>query len=547
MGGDLNVLLSPKRKRSSRSTSSKKNYASHQPNTTQLLDNFSSPLSSPAGSYDNSTISNSQDVEGIFLTKLPRELRCSVSFTEDSSNIQSKLTSENCIQGSSTPPSSSSSGLHTRSLLSMVYQSVGKGRASPDTAQVISPSPESSPDSFISRGLIVGKCDFDSAADCDVGLLECERQTPNRVNNVSLLKADNSPSKRPLKSFVKLSTKENYEIAVQSPKTTRSRYIKRHHSFTCPGSENLRPLSNDWFSSFEGESDDETKSSVNSFITRSSKSKSRGSTFLGGSCRNSDDDRSFSNASDGNDFECRLSALHMDLGRKPNSNSNSRSVFFGEGDLSLSGSGSKFVTLNEKDDSLRGYGGHTDRGDESTIFLDTHTAPDRDLGGLPESDPDSPDHGDFMKREAHAHVNYVTAEHFIGRVGTTLVVRGNPFSNTEYSSPLVYIDSNRTDADRMDLAEASHDLSPVWQSPQDRLDCTENARFPYDSSALTLHTPVRSEAEKRMGDLGTPVSTDSRFLRNSLFFLLNCFHFFSFMMLLIRYLEESMFSLFLVS
>ena len=510
MGGDLNVLLSPKRKRSSRSTASKKNNASHQPNTTQLLDNISSPLSSPAGSYDNSTISSSSRLGGLVLTKQPRELRCNVSFTDDDSRIQSKLSSENYMQGSSTPPSSSSSGLNSRSLLSMVYQSVGKGRASPDAAQVISPSPESSPDSFICRGLTVGKCDFDSAADCDVGSLECERQTSSRMNNVSHLKADSSPSKRPLKSFVKLSTKENYESAVQSPKGARSSFIKRHHSFTCPGSENLRPLNNDWFSSFEGESDDETKSSVNSFISRSSKSISRGSTFLGGSCRNSDDDRSFSNASEGNDFECRLSALHMGLGRKPNSNS--RSVFFGEEDLSLSGSGSKCVSLAEKDDSLRGYGGDTDRGDESTFCLDTLLAADRELGGIPENDPESPDHGDFIKREVHPHVNYVTAEHFIGRVGATLVVRGNPFSNTEYSSPLVYVDSTRTAADRMDLAEAAHDLSPVWHSPQDQdvSDCTENVRFPYDTSTSTLHTPVRSEAEKHMGDLGTPVSADSR-------------------------------------
>jgi hypothetical protein len=506
MTGDMNGLLSPKRKRSSRSTSSKKNNANHQPNTTQVLDNISSPLSSPLGSYDNSTSSNSQEVSGVILTKLPRELRCSVSLTDDSSKIQQRLSSENSNQGSSTPPSSSSSGLNTRSLLSMVYQSVGKGRATPDAAQVISPSPESSPDSFICRGSIVGKCDFDSAADCDVGSLECERQTPNRINNVSLLKSD-SPSKRPLKSFVKLSTKENYESAVQSPTAARTSFIKRHHSFKCPGSENLRPLNNDWFSSFEGESDDETKSSVNSFISRSSKSKSRGSTFLGGSCRNSDDDRSFSNASDGNDFECRLSALHMGLGRKPNSNS--RSVFFGEGDLSLSGSGSKCVSLAEKDDSLRGYGGHTDRGDDSTFCLDALSAPDRELGGIPEKEPESPDHADFIKREAHPHVNYVTAEHFIGRVGATLVVRGNPFSNTEYSSPLVYVDSNRTASDRMDVAEAAHDLSPVWRSPQGRLDCTENVRFPYGSSTSTLHTPVRSEAEKHMGDLGTPVSVDS--------------------------------------
>ena len=105
-------------------------------------------------------------------------------------------------------------------------------------------------------------------------------------------------------------------------------------------------------------------------------------------------------------------------------------------------------------------------------------------------------------------MNYVT-EHFIGRVGATLVVRGNPFSNTEYSSPLVYVDTNRADTDRNDLAEAAHDLSPVWTSPQDRLDRTETIQFPYDSSTSTLHTPVRSDAEKHMGDLGTPVSADS--------------------------------------
>ena len=82
MGGDLHLLLSPKRKRTSKPASSKKATSAHQPNSTQCLDNIATPLSSPRGSHhriDSSSSSSSSESNSSFQNDLSRGILCNLS------------------------------------------------------------------------------------------------------------------------------------------------------------------------------------------------------------------------------------------------------------------------------------------------------------------------------------------------------------------------------------------------------------------------------------------------------------------------------------
>ena len=523
MREDLDKLLSPKRKRSTRSSASKKNSVSHQPNTTQSLDIITSPISSPVGSQKSNYFFGG-DSNGDASYETGGSASCTEEnqqhLTRSSTKNMSKITSV-----STTPPSSSSSGYKSRlSLLSMVYQSAGKGRTPCETTQIISPSPESSPDRL--KELISRRCDFeDLGSECVVEPSCCgwDAHPLDRINGFK----DQT-----------FSLKENFENDVSLLGPSESNFIKKHHSFTCPGSENLRPQVDDYFSSLEGESDDETKSSVTTYQSRnSSKSKFLCSILPGSRNRNSDDDRQLRLEREGIDCEGRLSALHMGVGLGKRK-STSRSLFSVNDDEVYNESKVSSVT---EDSSSKFEAYHRDCIDEKGNMADSDSDSDSDsdaaayayayayegvrssrLGSILErdggsSDPPSPCYEVSSSSNRNNIINVNSdnnsgvPERFIGRIGANLVVRGNPFSSSECSSPPAY--AYRTTSSSSDerrnvpsvTVGVGADLASCWEltAPYNSTS-TDTVRFPYSTSHYPTRTPSKSAAE-HMGDLGTPV------------------------------------------
>jgi hypothetical protein len=511
MREDLDKLLSPKRKRSTRSSSSKKNSVSHQPNSTQSLDNITSPISSPVGSQKSNFFFGG-DSNG----DASYETRGSASCTEENQQHLTKSSTKNMSKitsVSTTPPSSSSSGYKSRlSLLSMVYQSAGKGRTPCETTQIISPSPESSPDRL--KELITRRCDFeDLVSECVVEPSCCgwNAHPLDRINGFK----DQT-----------FSSKENFENDVTLLGPSESNFIKKHHSFTCPGSENLRPEVDDYFSSLEGESDDETKSSVTTYQSRNSnKSKFLCSILPGSRNRNSDDDRQLRLEREGIDCEGRLSALHMGVGLGKRK-STSRSLFSVNDDEVYNESKVSSVT---EDSSSKFEAYHRDYIDEKGNIADSDSdaaayayegVRNPRLGSILErdgvsSDPPSP----FYEISSSSNRNNIininsdnksgVPERFIGRIGANLVVRGNPFSSSECSSPPAYAYRTSSSDERRNVPSVTvgvgADLTSCWEltAPYNSTS-TDTVRFPYSTSNFPTRTPSKSAAE-HMGDLGTPV------------------------------------------
>lgn len=509
MREDLDKLLSPKRKRSTRSTSSKKNSVSHQPNSTQSLDNITSPISSPVGSQKSNYFFGG-DSNG----DASYETRGSASCTEDNQQHLTRSSTKNMSKitsVSTTPPSSSSSGCKSRlSLLSMVYQSAGKGRTPCETTQIISPSPESSPDRL--KELITRKCDFeDLVSECVVEPLCCgwNSHPLDRINGFK----DQT-----------FSSKENFENDVTLLGPSESNFVRRHHSFTCPGSENLRPQVDDYFSSLEGESDDEMKSSATTYQSRnSSKSKFVCSILPGSRNRNSDDDRQLHLEREGIDCEGRLSALHMGVGLGKRK-STSRSLFCVNDDEDYNESKMSSVT---EDSSSKFEAYHRDYVDEKVNMADSDAAAyahedvrNPRLGSILErdggnSDPPSPFYevssssGRNNIINVNSDNNNGVPERFIGRVGASLVVRGNPFSSSVCSSPPAYAYRTSSSDERKNVPSVTvgmgADFALCWEltAPYNSTS-TDTVRFPYSTYHFPIRTPSKSAAE-HMGDLGTPV------------------------------------------
>ena len=551
MREDLDKLLSPKRKRSTRSTSSKKNSVSHQPNSTQSLDNVTSPISSPVGSQKSNYFFGS-DSNG----DASYETRGSASCTEGNQKHVTRSYIKNMSRMTSvstTPPSSSSSGYKSRlSLLSMVYQSAGKGRTPCETTQIISPSPESSPDPL--KESSVRRCDFEElVSDYVMDPMCCGW-------NVQLDRVDEFTDQA-------LSSEDTFENNVTVLGPPESSYMKRHHSFTCPGSENLRPQIDDYFSSFEGESDDETKSSVTTFKSRNSRSKflssTSNSTLPKNNNQNSYDDRQLCIERDGIDCEGRLSALNMGIGLGKRKSA-SRSLFSVNDDEIYTESKISSVTedTSSKSDSYRHRSHCNDENGNITAATTTATATATlessrgfRLGSILEREGDSPEapsssssscssssfkgvsssstnmdtnknknrniidnnssnnnnnnnHNNDNSNNNDDSNNGVT-ERSIGRIGANLVVRGNPFSSSECSSPPAYAYSANSTVERKNVPSVTVEAEPAscWELTA-AYNSSHTVRFPYGISSFPTRTPSKSAAE-HMGDLGTPVRTET--------------------------------------
>ena len=545
MREDLDKLLSPKRKRSTRSTSSKKNSVSHQPNSTQSLDNVTSPISSPVGSQKSNYFFGS-DSNG----DASYETRGSACCTEGNQKHVTRSYIKNMSRMTSvstTPPSSSSSDYKSRlSLLSMVYQSAGKGRTPCETTQIISPSPESSPDPL--KESSVRRCDFEELVSDYVMDPMCCGWNVHPLDRVDEFRDQ------------ALSSEDNFENNVTVLEPPESSFMKRHHSFTCPGSENLRPQIDDYFSSFEGESDDETKSSVTTYKSRNSKSKFSCSTSTlprNNNNRNSYDDRQLCIERDGIDCEGRLSALNMGIGLGKRK-STSRSLFSVNDDEIYNESKMSSVTedSSSKSDSYRHRSNCNDENGNTTAATATATATFESsgsfrLGSILERDGDSPEvpssfsssSSSSSKGVSSSSINMDTnknknrniidnnnsnndkvnvnnnnnnsnnnddndngvTKRSIGRIGANLVVRGNPFSRSECSSPPAYAYSANSTVERKNVPSVTVEAEPAscWELTA-AYNSSDTVRFPYGISSFPTRTPSKSAAE-HMGDLGTPV------------------------------------------
>ena len=400
MGGEIHLLLSPKRKRSCKSTSSKKTASNHQPNSTQSFDSTTSPLSSPVGSPGR--LPTSYDDTVLCRKEASCDSQYEIFLKEREMHLSKTI-------GATTPPSSYSSRYHTRSMMngssstSHCIARSGLKSDSPSTS-LLSPSPESSPESSPNFGRDDNEVKVAIGRTLPGPFIEIVR-LPSKKPNTKTGNIGNNGTVKCLRSSLGAvrNQNQNDSISTESVLCASSIFLgdgsiegrgKRgrggsfptnvsktanHHTFICPGSADLRPKMDDWVSSFEGESDDEKSSNNSSVINQkwsktSSKKEiefgkrrghgghekihgyglrsSKSSLYRGSG---SDDDQlqnealnehehdthhQISNLSDSNDFEGKLSELHV--GRR------SRTIF---GDSSI-------LSFN------------TDFPDETTSFVD---------------------------------------------------------------------------------------------------------------------------------------------------------------------------------
>ena len=485
MGGEMQLLLSPKRKRSVKSTSSKKIASNHQPNSIQSLDSSTSSVSSPVESP--SRLPPSYDDTVMRRNNACDELQHELPFNGSQSHFSnSKLSNSHqnktkCSSiGATTPPSSYSSRYHTRSKMN------NGPSASHCIKETESPSPESSPESSPNFyqdekevTITVGRV---SSGSFDEKLRSSSNKTNSKtgyIKNNSRIKNKRNPlcsnqdqlqnqnqSVCTSMDIIVPSSSISVGIGLEDSRERRGRgriagiiskpMSNNYHNFICPGSADLRPKVDEWVSSFEGESDDERSSNNNSLRPKINcknqieqarkgddrKEKNHNYILRSSNCplfqgSGSDDDlhqpqqlhqHHILNVSDTNDCEGRLSALHM--GRR------SRTVF---GDLDK--------------DYCGGRSNRTDLPDDSTFFVDALINSNHENDNFQkkcgpssgiELEVGSPlrigartteKSYDFRSTHTNVATNIVSENsESIDRGESSLIVVGNPFSNSRPSS-----------------------------------------------------------------------------------------------------------------
>lgn len=405
-GGNLEAFLSPKRKLDTRATSSKKSSTALQHDSTHFLDDASSSSSSPLesnGRSMDSSYDKSRLDNNDFAVDIPFNMPYDGEHSLGRFASRSTTRSQSKLSAAEypTPSSSSSSALkNNQSFFQLVNESAGKGRDPSERMPVSSSSPESSPDSCTITGR---KCNFDG-----------------------------SPLDR------------------NSNSAKRSTQLGRRIGVKCSG--------------FGGDSDDETKSSTNSGVSKNSKLMSQYQPSRCSSSRNSDDDRHLSNESDSNYF----SALQTER-RLPTSRS-----LLSTAREDYSQNGSRISSPSENTMNMERLNCNASKIDESFLLFDpVNRDPLRFISGT------------FLG-------NSVSEASCIRKIGQSKVVHGTPFSN--YSSPMAT--KGRNDSILMESrTDGSKDSPGNWANDTD-IDIDE---YNY-SNSFVMSTPP---AELR--DLGTPV------------------------------------------
>ena len=421
-GGYMEAFLSPKRKLATRSTSSKKFSTAIQPISTHYLDDISSPTSSPRYSNERSTSSSydkSEQNSNGFSLEMPFDMpfdgeHSSGRFTSRSTNRSQSI--QSTIEYP-TPSSSSSSALNkNQSLLQRVFESAGKGKGKDllGVMPVTSSSPESSSDSSTAARR---KCNFDG----------------------SPMDRDSNSTKR--------SVKHGRRIGVKC-------------------------------SNFGNDSDEETKSSTNSGMSKNSKLMSRCYPARSCSSRNSDDDRQCSNESDSSYFEGRFSTFPVER-KLPLSRSLLSPAYEDN-----SHNGSRISSPSENTMNMEKLNCNASRNDEIFPPFDPLNNRDR-LKRIPEN-------SDLRGR---TFLEISSSEpSCVRKFGLGKVVVGTPFSN--FSSPSV---TRRNNSSNIFMGEDRSDIDDSRNFPGNWANDTDLSEYNY-SNSFVMSTPP---AELR--DLGTPV------------------------------------------
>ena len=486
----MHLLLSPKRKRSCKSTSSKKTASNRQPNSTQSLDSTASALSSPVESpsrlpksYDDAVLRKNEAFSDsryeLFLNE--SELQLSKSIQGSSHQNSTKFSSI----GTTTPPSSCSSRYHTRSTIigspSKISCMARSGLKSDSLSpSLLSPSPESSPESISNFGKDANTVTTTLDRTLPDPFIEIERSSSKKssqkignVGNNDTLKCLRSSlgSVRNTNQSGSISTKNVVcgtsillGVGSEDGRGKRGRVgsfptnvskSNSHHTFICPGSADLRPKMDDWVSSFEGESDDEKSSSNSSIINQkwgNSKPKNKlehGKRVNGGiekihgyGLRSSKSSLFRGSGSDDDQFQHgHHNEQDHDIQHHQLSNLSDSHDF--EGKLSELHVGRRSRTIFG-DSSTLSF--NTDFPDETTSFVDalisTNYVPDitpfsgkdLDLGSCSSESENAQLKGishETVNMEKTLNPNFVSEiSRSLDRLGSTLVVTGNPYTNS---------------------------------------------------------------------------------------------------------------------